>query len=316
MDPAIRWLIEAVHAAPYKCVLSLTGGGTQAAALLLNVPGGSRTLLETIVPYHEQALTDWLGRRPTSFCSPETSREMALRAYARACWLAPGEEVVGLGCTASLATDRPKRGDHRLHVATHSSLGTLGYSLTLTKGARDREAEEAVVDAILLNALAAAFHVRERLDLPLIPGEAVDSWQCSPQSDWERFIAGHLPTVCVEPDGRIRADSVRPAVLLPGSFNPVHLGHRQLAETAARLVGKEVAFELSILNVDKPALSAEEVRGRMAQFQWRAPLWLTRAPTFAEKASMFPGVVFVAGADTALRLVQSRYYDADFAKMA
>src|SRR5438552_6213805 len=117
MDPATRRLIEAIHAAPFKCVLALTGGGTQAVALLLNVPGGSRTILETVVPYGEQALTDWLGRRPASFCSPETSREMARRAYARASWLAPGEEVVGLGCTASLATNRPKKGDHRLHIA-------------------------------------------------------------------------------------------------------------------------------------------------------------------------------------------------------
>ena len=41
--------------------------------------------------------------------------------------------------------------------------------------------------------------------------------------------------------------------------------------------------------------NAEEVRRRLAQCTWRAPLWLTRAPTFAEKALLFPGVVFVVG---------------------
>lgn len=316
MDLAHRRLIEAIHAAPYKCVLALTGGGAQAAALLLNVPGGSRTILETVVPYSDRALTDWLGRRPASFCSSETSHAMALRAYARARWLAPGEQVLGLGCTASLATDRPKKGEHRFHVSTHVARGTLGHSLILTKGARDREAEEGVVDAVILNALAVACNVGERLDIPVLSGESVQLWQSPSQSDWDRFMAGDLPTTCVEADGRIRAGPPRPAVLLPGSFNPVHAGHWQLAAAAARLAGGEVAFELSITNVDKPTLNAEEVRRRTAQFQWRAPLWLSRAPLFAEKAVLFPGVVFVIGADTALRLIQPRYYHDSPAQVA
>src|SRR5437762_311819 len=116
MDPATHHLIEALHQAPYKCVLAVTGGGTQAAALLLNVPGGSRTILEIVVPYHERSLDDFLGHTPDQSCSEGTSREMARRAFERARWLTPGEAVIGVGCTASLATDRPKRGDHRFHL--------------------------------------------------------------------------------------------------------------------------------------------------------------------------------------------------------
>jgi hypothetical protein len=41
---------------------------------------------------------------------------------------------------------------------------------------------------------------------------------------------------------------------------------------------------------------------------WHAPLWLTRAPTFVEKAGLFPGVVFGIGADTAARIVHAQYY--------
>jgi hypothetical protein len=62
-------------------------------------------------------------------------------------------------------------------------------------------------------------------------------------------------------------------------------------------------------NVDKPPLSSEEVRRRAEQFSWRAPLWLTRAATFVEKAAMFPGVVFAVGVDTAARIVDPRYYE-------
>jgi hypothetical protein len=58
------------------------------------------------------------------------------------------------------------------------------------------------------------------------------------------------------------------------------------------------------------------MRRRAAQFAGRAPLWLTRAPTFAEKAALFPGVLFLVGADTAIRLVASRYYQDSEARMA
>jgi hypothetical protein len=308
MDSATRRLIEAIHASPHKYVLALTGGGIQAAAMLLNVPGGSRTLLEAVVPYSDRSLIDFLGFRPRSFCSSDTARAMARRALERARWLAPGEELIGLGCTASLVSDRPKRGEHRFHVAAHSERGDTETSLVLTKGARDREGEEAVVDAAIFNTLAAACGLAARLDLHLLPGEAVHSESRITSDLLAQLLRGALATYRVTPDGRFQRDAAPPAVLLPGSFNPIHAGHWQLAEVAARRTEAAIAFELSVVNVDKPPLTAEQVRPRLVQFAWRADVWLTRAPTFAEKAALFPGVTFVVGADTALRLVQPRYY--------
>src|SRR5207253_1774540 len=88
-----------------------------------------------------------------------------------------------------------------------------------------------------------------------------------------------------------------------------------MALVASRWLRGPVAFELSVTNVDKPPLPDPEARRRSAQFSWRAPLWLTRAPTFAEKAALFPGTVFVVGADTAERIVAPRYYHNDAALM-
>jgi nicotinamide mononucleotide (NMN) deamidase PncC len=315
MDAAIHRLIEALHASPHRLVLALTGGGTGAAALLLSVPGGSRTVLEVAVPYHEQALTDFLGRRPSSFCSADTSRIMAQRALDRARWLVPGDSVAGVGCTASLRSDRPKRGDHRFHltIATGGQIATC--SLTLTKEARSREEEETVLDLALLNALAEAFGVPDRLDVPLLPGEEVVREKTAPSSPLSALLAGKTTVLRVEVDGRLRTDGERPRLLLSGSFNPLHAGHARLAEVASRLLGVPAAFELTVVNADKPALTEEEVRHRLAPFAWLAPVWLTRVPTFVEKAELFPGAVFVVGADTASRIVQPRFYQDSLERM-
>jgi nicotinamide mononucleotide (NMN) deamidase PncC len=308
MDAATRQLIEAIHRAPAACVLALTGGGTAAAGALLSVPGGSRTVLEIVVPYHEHALVEFLGRRPEQFCSAATSRDMARRALERARWLTPGAAVVGVGCTASLATDRPKRGEHRFHITADTGERQTTCSLTLTKGSRDREGEEAVLDAVLLNALAEAVGVADRLVLPLQGGETPQVSTLPAKDPLAALARGETDAVLVDVDGKMRSDAPPSAVVLPGAFNPAHHGHWGLAEVAAQLLGRPAAFELSVVNVDKPPLAAEETRRRVAQFTWRAPLWLTRAPTFAEKSALFRGATFVVGADTAARIVRPRYY--------
>jgi nicotinic acid mononucleotide adenylyltransferase len=128
-------------------------------------------------------------------------------------------------------------------------------------------------------------------------------------TDWQRLFVGR--------DGTWIVDAAAPArtVLMPGSFHPAHAGHWGLAATAAQLLGRGVAFEISVRNVDKAEMPLTEAARRAAQFAGRADVWLTRAARFVDKARLFPGAIFVLGADTAQRLVDSRYYGNDDAAM-
>lgn len=99
-----------------------------------------------------------------------------------------------------------------------------------------------------------------------------------------------------------------PIALLPGSFNPLHVGHIRLAQVAERRLGGPVHFELSTVNVDKPDLPADELDRRVRQFDGVGPVWVTRAATFVEKARLLAGMGFVVGIDTAMRLIDPRYY--------
>ena len=97
-------------------------------------------------------------------------------------------------------------------------------------------------------------------------------------------------------------------LVFPGSFNPLHHGHLAMAKFAERRLDQTVHFEISVVNVDKPSLTVQEAIERLRQFNASASVWLTRAPTFVEKARLFPSSTFVIGSDTANRLFDPKYY--------
>lgn len=351
LDGRVEEIVTRVHDTPHMGVLAFAGAGAQALAWLHGVGGSSRTVMSAVDVYHEQSMRGLLGFMPARFTSRRVARLMAESAYelarsyrsgserrARQQALAQGtaaaaaEEVAaarasatapmgprlpvfGLGSTATIATDRTKRGDHRVACAVRDGLGSVTYAVTIEKGARDREGEERLVSLVIVGAVADACGVFGAPPLPLVGSELLRV-EYRPSELIEAVAAGARELAVVTPEGRVAdGQGLGPRALLSGSFNPVHEGHWGLAEAASRHTGLPAAFELPLMNAAKAAVDLAEARKRALQFSGRAPLAVTRAPLFAEKAQLFPGSVFVVGVDTAERVVDTRFYDGDPAAM-
>ena len=110
--------VAKIHAADTRLVLAVTGGGSQAIADLLKVPGASRTVLEAVVPYAGTALEEFLGAEPEQSCSARTARAMAMAGYIRAGQLdTSGVPLAGVAATAGSF--------NRANTALHRAAGSV-----------------------------------------------------------------------------------------------------------------------------------------------------------------------------------------------
>lgn len=174
----IETKLQEFRQAGWRFVVSVSGGGSAFISDYLSTPGASATFLEGLVPYSTDATDEFLGFRPESYCSEKTARLLASQARRRALALALreyerndnekvndvapfgvrefGAEIVGIGATAALASDRPKKGAHRVYCAIRTDSAIFSAQLNLSKGARTRAEEEGIAaDFILSTALFA-----------------------------------------------------------------------------------------------------------------------------------------------------------------
>lgn len=306
--------IQNLYDSPWQIALCLTGGGSRIASDLLTVPGASTTVLDIAIPYASTSLSEYLGQAPDQFCSRQTAMQMATVAWQKAVeFSSPSDRrsanLLGVSCTASLASSKPKRGDHRIWIATESASNSQILSLVLKKGLRSRVEEEAVAAELLLYAICEAC----KLPSPELPTLHVDETVAIEFETAAPLVtqlrAGNHAVVWAFPNNKVtNTTSEPPRGLLPGSFNPVHVGHHKLRSVAEEQIGGPVYFELSIVNAEKPPLNNFEIEQRRHQFD-DAPLALTAAPLFVDKARLFPGTTFVIGYDTAARILDPRFYN-------
>jgi len=282
---------RALHESEFAGVFLVTGGGVTLLAELLSEPGASRTVLEASVPYAEAALTEQLGGQPDQACSEDTARALAMAAFQRACILNAEQQdhekqhLIGFGCTAALATNRKKRGAHRAYLAVQTLTTTATAIVEFDKGLDgmgDRKSEEDQVTDLAWRLLDETLHVR--LGAPaLAPSSQATLKQATAKTAWSQLLAHEISSTSNQ------QDAARPSALLSG-------------------LDTDVAFEICIDNVDKPALGYVDLHERNSQFE-ESVLWLTNLPTFIQKAREFPNCTFIVGIDTLVRIGMPRYYE-------
>ena len=322
MDNSITPIIKSIHNSPTQLVLVVAGAGTAALSELLAVGGASRTLLEAIVPYSNASFTDFLnGKVPKQYASEQTARLTAGCAFNRAKQLVQhtdyvDAQVIGLACTAAIASDRPKKGEHRAHIACWSQDRVVSQSITLDKGKRTRVEEELAVSHLIVQMLAEASGVAYDMSVELLDGDQLIQEIYDFRAIADQLFNRQIGYFGLNDHGRIRTpDNAHPVTLLPGSFNPLHEGHLGLAQVATELLDRPIAFELSAFNVDKPPIPVDEVLRRISQFAGQHPIYVSNAPTYLGKSQLFPGATFVVGYDTAARVIAPRYYQESEEKM-
>ena len=295
-------------------VIAVTGGGSGALCALLQTPGASRSILEATVPYSLASLADWIGGEPDQACSEATARAMAMAAFVRARRLAPEVDVqvlLGIGCTASLATNRPKRGERRVHLAIQRSDRSYVARYSLEHYPADRSEDDRNTTELILSGVALSCNVYHQPWKLLTPtGHGVGA----PDEQVE-LLLGTKKRIVLQAESDVdyfNEEDMPPIPLLfPGAFNPRHAGHVRMAEIAEQKIGAAVTWELSVTNVDKPPLDYITIDERVEALRLADPrhlIALTRAPTFREKAALFPEATFIVGADTLQRIAEPRYY--------
>ncbi|MCI0533280.1 hypothetical protein L0Y49_03625, partial [bacterium] len=233
---------ESLQKGRFGLVVAATGAGAGIQSFFHEIPGSSRFFLGAHFPYSETEFEDFIGTRPKQFVSDEGARLLAEEAFRRAARVIEKEkrvlEPIGLGLSASIASNRPKRGDYRVFVAVATRDRVSSMSVLFPK--RDdgwsvlgREIEIILCDLFGFTALYCALGASDG-EIRIPPGPV--------SKNFHSIGDGRIKIVLDEtlkhdiwsaplfwPDGRrssVGELSPDEHILFYGAYNPLHEGHK------------------------------------------------------------------------------------------
>ena len=324
-------LVDKIHATPTKVVLFIAGGGLGIFEVLTHRGGGSATLLAGLIPNDPEETIELLGHTPEKLASEETARTMAMVAFQRALKRSKGNyPVIGVACSSVLQKTPYERvgRKHLVYAALQTDSKTISCVLDLGEGVSEpnqdgeilRMTEEKITVRLILNLIAEGCGLKEQVRLGY---DCKDSDLCRRESGLigvsiSKILQGSaVPFDCYDNGEIITNHAVcqnEPwPCIFPGSFNPIHSGHWEMCELAMDMMNKDIEFEISLTNVDKPALDLISLEKRLQGFchsgKSHGPIrvWVSNAATFTKKCEQFHNATFIVGYDTAKRICDPKY---------
>lgn len=295
--------IQEIHKSGKKIALAVTGGGAEVIGELLRHGGGSNTIVEAIVTYAQTSFDAFVGGKPDKYCSESAARDLAMAAFNRLCELNAGnrEQFIGLGATCSLTKSEERVGrKHYAYVAIQTVNYTRTYTIDLSTENRTREEEEKFV----------ADHIIGILYQECCFLRNCTYTETSGDSGLLDVILGQSPFVNVTG----KNVNLENRIVFPGSFNPMHQQHKNIAEFVSQKMGRTVDLEICVHNVDKPSLNFTSLAERKDSIlsnvgEWTGDIFFTSLPTFLRKSNYFKNSTFIVGWDTFVRIIDPKYAD-------
>lgn len=277
--------------------LVATGAGSGVQDALWRVPGCSSFFRGASFPYAPEESAAFAGLTPEKFASVEFGYDLAAAAYMRALTSDPEVEPVGLAITASVASQREHRGDHRAHIICMTREEVLRTSFTLEKGHGDdaRQKDGRIVDGRALSLLLGALGF----------GEHEPTWTADDEARRQFF---KHPVFW--PDGHREDEDCLDLAwpLFPGAFNPPHEGHDAIANT---LRGTdrvcEPVFAICSNPPHKEPLTIQDMLQRAKWLRHRVVYFSKDDPLYIDKAQQHPGTPLVIGVDALLRMLDPQW---------
>ena len=283
--------ITAIHKDNRRGVFYIAGGGLGALDKLLSVAGASNTVLEGVIPYSNQSMTQLLKHEPEKSCCEETAKKMAMAAYQRARKL--GGQF-GFAITSALTTTWEKKGKCRTHIAYQDKKKTRIWNYELDPK-DSREDQEKIVSQYGLDCLY-------RVLMDYKDDESI-----------ETEIGVRLQELYKGEVSAVIPNSVKVRAILPGSFNPIHEAHIKMKKDAEARLGCKVYLELCVNNADKGWIDYINLCNRIDNIEKHFPLEdiiFTNTPLMHQKMQAIGNNIhFVIGMDTLIRIIDDKYYD-------
>lgn len=273
-----------------------TGAGAGLQQILWEIPGCSWYLSGCSFPYDQDEQADILGFMPEHFCSEEAAVDLASAAYMKA-YKFGKKAPIGVGVTASVASEKEHRGEHRVHICVITNDRVRSVSRVLEKGVG---AAKRLEDGKFVDLMALTFMMETANDVPL----AIKDYKDTSALARERFF---LRPFFAANGKRLAEMPTKHMALMPGAYNPPHEGHFGTAQNVMDQYGRTVVFEVTAEPPHKEALSVQALLQRAKNLQGYDRYFTRKEPMYLDKARRFPGVPIVLGADAMVRMLDPKW---------